>query len=205
MTKINLGSGPKSANGWINFDFGLLPLLGKINLTKLLATFGFLDAIYVVKWPKIKYRDIRKKFPYKNDSVDYIYCSHVLEHFEKYEAKNILLESRRILGRKGIIRIVLPDLKKIIDKYENAKTFNNEYFGFEKDKFEGLLGNLKKKFIRPHLWMYDFEEIKSLLIEAGFENIKLKRFKEGNCPDIKYLDLVEHEPISLYVEAGGKD
>ena len=92
MIKINLGSGPVLAKGWINFDYGLLPLLGKLGLIKLAWKLGLIDKSYVVEWPKIRYFDIRRRLPFGDKSVDFIYCSHVLEHFEKFEGKKILSE-----------------------------------------------------------------------------------------------------------------
>ena len=90
MVKINLGSGPVSAKGWKNYDWGLLPILGKYRLTSIFIKIGILPKTYDWQWPKIELVDIREGLPDSDKSVDYIYCSHVLEHFEKNEALSIL-------------------------------------------------------------------------------------------------------------------
>ncbi|HWS48695.1 MAG TPA: methyltransferase domain-containing protein [Candidatus Methanoperedens sp.] len=204
MIKINLGSGPASASGWINYDWGLLPFMGKFKLTSLLVRLSILDKAYDWKWPKIELVDLRHEFPNEDKSVDYIYCSHVLEHFEKDEAINILKEARRVLKKKGVIRIVLPDLSKMIKYYKSSESFNREYFGFDKDLYVGFVGKLKRIFIRGHQWMYDVRSAKELMNLAGFGEVKLCSFRKGNLPDLKTLDIEQHAKIGLYLEASGK-
>jgi len=201
MRKLNLGSGPNSAGGWINYDWGLLPFLGKFGLTKIFVKLGLLDKSYDWKWPEITLVDIKNELPDENESVNFIYCSHVLEHFEKEEARDILKECRRVLKDKGIIRIVLPDLNKIIKNYTNAEQFNREFFGFDKDLYVGFLGKIKRLFIRGHQWMYDEKSAKDLLKDAGFNEIKICGFRKGKVPDLDKLDLEQHQKLSVYYEA----
>lgn len=201
MRKLNLGSGPNSAKGWINYDWGLLPFLGKFGLTSILVKLNLLDKSYDWKWPKISLVNIKDDLPDGDDSVDFIYCSHVLEHFEKEEAIKILKECRRVLKEKGVIRIVLPDLSKLIKDYSDADKFNREYFGFDKDLYVGFLGKIKKAFIRGHQWMYDVDSTIKLLKEAGFNEIRACDYRKGKVPNLEILDLEQHQKISLYIEA----
>ena len=69
MIKVNLGSGPEAINGWINYDWGILPLINKLGLTKILVQMGILDKNYLVKWPKFFLVDIRKRFPLNDDEI----------------------------------------------------------------------------------------------------------------------------------------
>lgn len=201
MRKLNLGSGPNSAKGWINYDWGLLPFMGKFGLTIILVKVGLLDKSYNWKWPKISLVNIKNDLPDEDNSVDYIYSSHVLEHFEKEDAINILKECRRVLKNKGVIRIVLPDLSKLIKDYSNADKFNREYFGFDKDLYVGFIGEIKRMFIRGHQWMYDKKTAIEILKIAGFTKINICSFNKGKTPDIEKLDLKQHHKISLYLEA----
>lgn len=201
MKKLNLGSGPNSAKGWINYDWGLLPLLGKFKINSLLIKLGVLDKSYDWKWPKISLVNIKNELPDENESVDYIYCSHVLEHFERNEATAILKECKRILKEKGVIRIVLPDLTKIIEYYKDADTFNREYFGYDKDLYVGFIGKFKELFIRGHRWMYDKNSARDLLLQSGFNKITMCSFRKGEISDLDNLDLKMHKNLSLYYEA----
>jgi hypothetical protein len=46
--------------------------------------------------------------------------------------------------------------------------------------------------------MYNFESLKQLLQEAGFNRVLRRDYREGECPDVKHLD---NRPESLFVEA----
>lgn len=201
--KVNLGCGPVGIDGWINYDSGVLPLLSKFpGLRKLICSLGLLPKNYDVSWPEIELHDIRKKFPLDDDSVDYIYCSQVLEHFEKYEAQKILKESLRVLKSGGLIRISVPDIKKMLSPKLSAREVNVLWWGFEKDlPSKNIFANLSKLFIREHQWHYDTSSLKHLLNESGFNKIEICSFRKGKMPDLSRLELDIHAPHSLYVEA----
>lgn len=201
MRKINLGSGPASAKGWINYDWGLLPIIGKYRLSSIFIRLGLLTKEYDWRWPKLELVNIKNKLPDKDRSVDYIYCSNVLEHFEKSEALDILNDCRRVLKSNGLIRIVVPDLKKLMKSYKGSESFNREYFGFDKDLYVGFIGKIKRFFIRGHEWMYDRESGINLLKASGFKKIKVCSFRRGECPNINILDLEMHRSLGLYIEA----
>jgi len=198
MRLINLGSGPDGIARWENYDWGVLPLAGKIGLVNMLVKWGIIDKRYKRNWPEIKFADVRKELPIESGVADWVYCSHVIEHLEKYDALALLVEIKRILRNEGKVRIVLPDLNKIIEKYGNdPDQFNRVYFGFEKDKKGGIL----TRFIRPHNWMYSYESFKKLMVEAGFEKIEKSNWQKGKMPDVKKLDLEIHKDLSFYIEA----
>ena len=197
---VNLGCGPSGLNSWINFDWGVLPFLSKFpRVRKILVDIGLLTSNYITDWPRIKLVDIRKKLPLSNNSVDNIYCSHVLEHFEFWEAKSILSECKRVLKRNGRIRIVLPNLKKMVNQYKNANDFCREFYGFNKDVL-----SIGRKFIRGHQWMYDDMTAVKLLKDSGFVDIKILKRAVGKVPNINELDVKINEPLSLYIEAINK-
>lgn len=204
MKKLNLGCGPTGINGWINYDFGMLPFLNKTGFLGFFVKLGLLKKDYLLRWPKFEMVDIRKVLPLEDKTIDYIYCSHVLEHFEKWEAKNILLESRRVLKTGGIIRIVLPDIEKIINNYSATKSdeFCRIWWGYDKDiKPKSFFDKLSRLFIRGHQWMYNKVAFKEILKECGFRDIRLLSIGKGNVPDIKKLDLELHKELSFYYEA----
>lgn len=199
--KLNLGCGPTGIKGWLNYDWGVLPFLSKMqSFRKILVKLEILPNTYDITWPAIKLVDIRKKLPLPNDSVKYIYCSHVLEHFERWEALKILQECKRILALKGFIRVIIPDIKKMISFPETK--LNHLWWGYEKEiEPKNFIERFRGKFIRAHKWHYSEETIKSLMNEAGFTKIILCDFRKGKVPDIEKLDLQDHKEHSLYLEA----
>lgn len=196
IVKLNLGCGPTGVSGWINYDWGVLPLLSKATWVRnVLVRIGLLDNNYVAKWPEIELVDIRKGIPQEDGSVNYIYCSHVMEHFEKLETVDLLKECYRVMKKGGVMRIVLPDLLKLIDNYVDSDQFCREFYGYKKD--DKKWSNL---FIRGHQWMYDKKTFRKILVGTGFKNIKLYVRSKGKVPDIDKLDLGVHEKLSFYYE-----
>lgn len=72
---------------------------------------------------------------YLDESVDEIYASHVLEHFDQSLADKVLAEWVRVLKPGGRIRISVPDLDRILEAYTNGCNFdlNGVIYGGQAD------------------------------------------------------------------------
>lgn len=71
--------------------------------------------------------DIRKdKLPYLDNSVDGIYCSHVIEHIEASYIEKFFKESYRVLKPGSIFRVACPDIKYLYTNLIN----NPKYFSW---------------------------------------------------------------------------
>lgn len=188
------------APGWINIDTSYNIYLSKLPFLKwILYKSGLLNqAAYEAKWPPgIIHHDIRKGLPFENNSVDYIYTSHFLEHVKKNEAIRIMEECHRILKPQGWIRIVVPDFKLLANKYIKNELSIEDFL-----KALGMdSGKLLFKFFYSkdrHKWMYDFQSLNHLLTTCGLKNITRRRFKESKVPDV---DILDNREESLHVDA----
>ena len=61
--------------------------------------------------------DVKKGLPFKDDSFDVVYHSHVLEHLSPQDASPFLRETARVLKPAGMTRVVVPDLEQIVRLY----------------------------------------------------------------------------------------
>lgn len=61
--------------------------------------------------------NLLKGLPYEDNSVDMIFSSCLLEHFDSEQASFFLDEAYRCLKKGGIIRIVVPDLENVCREY----------------------------------------------------------------------------------------
>lgn len=220
MLKVNLGSGYIGLDDWVNIDNSMLARFSKWHLIHLLVRLRIIPhkPWGYVKWPrKILVRDLRRPFPFRDSSVDFVYTSHTLEHFKRYECLSILKETHRVMKEGGTIRVVVPDVELIANKYlQRDKKFFLEGMEHKPDRLladmfldiffmdqnyskRGLKGNILTRFTSLHRWMYDFDSMSAILSEAGFSKISRQRYREGRVPDLEKLDLLPQ--YSMYVEA----
>ncbi len=122
---VNLACGVKTHPEWYNVDMSPYALLRRnMWLARLLKMIGFIsderwDRIQQVD-PHIIHWDIRRGIPFADNQVDVIYHSHFLEHLPRRAVPDFLRECRRALRRGGVMRIVVPDLQAIINRYQRA-------------------------------------------------------------------------------------
>ncbi len=213
--KVNIGCGPQVVADWINYDSSLHIILSRYQfLKKILRSLRIISKqVYETNWPfeLIRRIDLRKGIPLLDESVDFIYCSHFLEHLTYDSAVRLLKECHRVLRHEGLIRLVCPDLKLITSKYLQ-KDLNYILFNVSSkaDLSKAFIRSLCLSDDRPvveriffpgslHRFMYDFDSLEGLLTLCGFINIERREFKQGVTPDIDRLDNRPEE--SLYVEA----
>ncbi|MEQ8538037.1 MAG: methyltransferase domain-containing protein [Coleofasciculus sp. D1-CHI-01] len=177
------GCGLCAPERWLNFDMSPLMRLQKIPVIGKLVPSGLFG-----RYPKnVHYGDIVKGLPVADESVEFLYCSHVLEHMSLEEVRCALANCYKHLQPGGIFRLVVPDLEIMAKAYissnnpEAAHEFMRiTWLGKEyrkKDMFsflkECLTGNI-------HLWMFDYNSLCLELKSAGFKNIRRARFGDSN-------------------------
>lgn len=108
--------------------------------------------------------DIRYLSKYfKNESVDYIYTCHVLEHISRHEYKKVLQDFYSLLKPGSLVRISVPDFQALIEYYMKIGDLN---------EIRGTLFGGQKNVYDYHKWTWDFKSLEADLKEAGFHNIQ---------------------------------
>lgn len=94
---------------------------------------GFISVDYLSEWyysnkrfNRVHYDMRNDNLPYADNSVDAIYCSHVIEHIETEHVEEFFKESYRSLKSGGVLRICCPDPEYL---FSNLKD-NPEYFSW---------------------------------------------------------------------------
>ena len=194
--KIHIGSGGHNLNGWLNIDAG-----GE-------------DFALNINWG----------LPFEDQSSRYVYCAHVLEHIRfKDQAPVFVREIYRILENNGVVRFVVPDIRKLMKAYvENDQEFfkvRNEYYPLS----EGFLNNGvatldyillfcgagSQLLNYNHKFGYDAVTLCNLLLSSGFSKTKVCEFQSSNFEELRVDDYGynarakndENEHFSLFVEA----
>ena len=95
MKKLHLGCGTKQFEGYTNIDIRYLPGVDEVNNIRFLRN-------------------------YKENSVKEIYACHVLEHFGRWEYKEVLRRWFEILEPKGQLRLAVPNFSSICTYYNKT-------------------------------------------------------------------------------------
>ena len=106
IAKVNIGCGLSVADGYINIDVGPSALLSKWPrlIHKILYRFSSGKDRYsqdqyceIIENHIFVHHNLVYGLPFPDESIDYLYSSHSLEHFFKDDAVKLLKETFRVL------------------------------------------------------------------------------------------------------------
>ncbi|MFI4999599.1 MAG: class I SAM-dependent methyltransferase [Reyranellales bacterium] len=179
---VNIGCGPFGQQGWTNLD--------------------------LFQAPGVTMRaDCRRRFPLADGSARGIHVEHYFEHLEPTtERPRFLAECRRCLEPGGVLRIIVPDMRKYIDAYiaPGWQTLNEIGCGGERPQaaFATKMEALNHVFVQEgeHYGGFDAEYLRRTLEQAGFTDIEQLGWRQGRFPG-GAIDREQHRPYSLFMEA----
>jgi SAM-dependent methyltransferase len=88
--KLHIGCGAHTLSGWLNTDYDPSTLA-------------------------VMYLDATKVFPFPEETFDYVFSEHMIEHVSYKAGLHMLAECHRVLKPYGTLRISTPDLAFLID------------------------------------------------------------------------------------------
>lgn len=209
--RLNIGCGNSPTEGYRNFDNSFSIRLSKVPLLpEFMRWLGVISAkqlgfIKFVRLNSVDYGDVTKGLPILSGSCELVYSSHTFEHLDRSEAEQFCKEIFRILRPGGIVRIVVPDLKRYVSEYLDSgdadKFVKSIYMGVDKPKTLSKRIQMAVVGPRHHQWMYDGNSMSKLLVNQGFINTTILMAGETTIPDPGALNLSERSHESVYVEA----
>jgi len=176
--KLHIGSGRNYKEGWVNIDSD----------------------------PKVKadvFYDLTKGIPFPDNSVDYIFNEHFIEHLSYDEGFEFMKEAYRVLKPGGIIRIACPDLDAMIESYQKDTWRSMEWVKLIKASWYPSGCFMLNQCIMEnglHKYMYNKSELIRRLIEAGFDSgdISVEKYRRSKNKEFENL---EKRQDSLIIEA----
>lgn len=146
MDKLHLGCGQVYFDGWLNVD---------------------LDS------PKADLRwDLSTQLPFGDNTVSFIFNEHFLEHLDLESGQNFLSECHRILRPGGFLRIAMPDLEFLLEKY-HSDWKEQEWLSWPEYHFIESRVQMLNIAMRSwgHQYLYDKEELTLRMTQCGFSDI----------------------------------
>ena len=182
--KLNIGSFTTMFHyGWTNIDVH--------DLSNFAKSHGF----------QYTRADARQGIPSASGSVEMIYASHFIEHLTYEEGANFLRECRRVLRAGGVIRLIVPDAKKLIQGYVDGKLGFYDELNEGSAKSTNQAGKLWNLLFSGHSAMYDVTALGDLFKRVGFKDISERRFRESSSPQMLRETVDMLPTLSLYMEA----
>jgi predicted SAM-dependent methyltransferase len=169
--KVHLGASRNHLPGWLNTDS--VPTDGGV--------------IYL---------DVTKPFPLRDDSVDYIFAEHLIEHVDYDGGQLMLRECWRVLKPDGRIRIATPDLEVLIGLHGREKTHGQQrYVEWMISRCLPKVEDCKDVFVINnafrawgHRFLYDRETLFVTMSGAGFRDIALRQPGKSADPHLNGLE-----------------
>ena len=158
--KVHLGSGPVQLAGWLNTD---------------------LDA----PSPELRV-DLRQPLAFDDDSVDFIFSEHVIEHLTRQEGIAALKECHRILHPHGVMRVSTPDLRWAVQAYLDDKLSEWANVGWVPSTACQLLNEAMR--LWGHQFLYDADELRRVFREAGFSYCRRVSWRTSTFVELSGLE-----------------
>lgn len=172
ITKLHLGSNSTIINGWLCSD------IQPQNCQSI-------------------HLDVTKKFPFKDESFNYINCEHLIEHLDCSDGLFMLKECYRVLKKDGRLRISTPDLNTILRLYTcRSENYGADYIEWITNHFTG--NSIKDPVIVVntafhnwgHRFLYDFDFLKVQLTKCGYTEVG--RFSYSQSNDFNLQNIERH-------------
>lgn len=128
---------------------------------------GMLNIDGNIRCKKDLWIDLRNGLPFPDESVYFIYSSHMLEHFYPDQAIALLREMCRTLKYEGIVRIAVPSVEHAL-KIALGETSYTWPRCFE-DSLSQLVDYLFCD--GQHKYAYTYEIMKNFALQAGFRTV----------------------------------
>jgi predicted SAM-dependent methyltransferase len=160
--KLNVGSGEANLAGWVNIDIE-----------------PGADLV----------ADPRRGLPFLDNSADFVYCEHVIEHFTQKEGQAALAEFQRCLRIGGVLRIATPDLDYIIEKY-GTDWKDQDWLSWPKHQYIETKGQMINIAFRSwgHKYLYNEEDLRNQLESVGFTRIERCEMNKSNHVELCNLE-----------------
>jgi len=169
VTKLHIACGHHVLHGWLNSEY----CPGSSSVLRLDAT---------------------HQFPFEDATFDYAFNEHMIEHIGFAEGLHMLSEVHRILKPGGTLRLSTPNLRFVLDLYQERRTpLQEAYLEWASSTTQTPADNpvfIINNFVRNwgHTFIYDEKTLRSSFEKAGFAKIKRCQIQQSDHPALQNLE-----------------
>ena len=173
---------------------------------------GWLNSDYFPRNSDILQLDVTVALPFENDTFDYIFSEHVIEHISYPEGAYMLEECFRVLKPGGVLRVGTPDLAFLVNLYREDEAARHSRTQLQQEFLEYFLANeikdreinapvdfdtyLINKFVRAwgHEFIYDEKSLRHMMKTLGFTEITRCEVMESAHQALCGLENIDRKP-----------
>ncbi len=168
VKKLHIGASYEALDGWLNTD--------------------------IVAGGGIVYLDCLRPFPFEDNTLDFVFCEHFIEHITRESGLVCMREVLRCLKPGGVFRVTTPDLTQFIGLFAPALDATQTRYI---DEFR-VLSDLDR--LTPcrllnimmhgfqHQYLYTEKELIEHLSEAGFSRFESAELGESRHEALRNIE-----------------
>ena len=176
VRKLHLGAGLRSMPGWLGTDIAPRS-----------------DAVV--------HLDATAPFPIADDTFDYVFSEHMIEHMSWHAGRAMLEECHRVLKPGGTVRVATPDLAVLLALYGKERGQERDaaaerYLRWIVDRALPGIPAYRASFVINnafrawgHQFLYDDELLGEAMREAGFTNVRRCAYGESGDHNLRGVEL----------------
>jgi predicted SAM-dependent methyltransferase len=177
--KLHIGGGWHRLNGWLNADIELIPGVMRMDATQ--------------------------RFPFSDETFQYVYTEHMIEHVPYQKGVYMLQECHRVLRNGGVIRVITPNLAAIVGLYSGDVCADQQrYVSWFCQTFvpqecpPNAVSAINAMFrLWGHQFIYDEKTLADSMRAAGFSPVTRSLLGDSGHPDLQNLGNERRYPWGL--------
>jgi predicted SAM-dependent methyltransferase len=166
--KLHVGGGWQLFEGWLNVDIETIPGVMRMDATR--------------------------RFPFADETFQYVYSEHMIEHVPREKGTHMLRECYRVMRPGAVIRLITPNLSAILGLYGLELSAEQERYlqwfcqTFTPERPPSAASAINAVFrMWGHQFIYDEQTLADAMRSAGFNSVTRYPISHSNQPELQNL------------------
>lgn len=131
--------------------------------------------------------DLRAGLPLPPGHIRLVYSEHVVEHLMLEDAIRLFADVAVALEPSGVMRIAMPDLDAVIDRYGRPDWRDQEWLQDPAYAHIDSPARMLNASLREwgHKYLYGYDELELRLRAVGFTTVRRTRWGESDLPEMR--------------------
>lgn len=130
--------------------------------------------------------DISQPLPREDNSYDFVFAEHVVEHLDPPRAFRFFMECHRILKPGGVFRVAVPSVARIYQEADDTYLNWLVEMGYGEATKEDAIKSIVLNHYHLSAWTYELLDL--FLLAAGFKQRVEEKVGESDHPELTNIE-----------------